>query len=329
MDVENTPTRVEELWFEDGGLVVQAGQSLFRVSRGVLAARSSVFKDMLVFTQPPDAETIDGCPVVRLPDSAEDVTCLFRAIFDSSFFEPHPYKVSFGSVLSIARLSHKYSVDYLLRRALMHLSYEFPTTLAAFDTPRIRSTDLQDIMLTPNSIPAHLAVVQLAKQVNALWLLPLAFYGLATGDEEMIHDCLQCTAFDTHPAKLSGDSQILLLTFSLRLSRIEHDALDFLHCTDEDTCTGGNKCSRARLRAIAQARDHMSSSLDPNPLEISKHYCPEIWSGLLERCCVACYDHLKETRDEARQEIWDKLPGLCGLPPWPELEKMKAEALEA
>jgi hypothetical protein len=84
MDMDNTPTRVEELWFSDSGLVVQAEQSLFRVSGAVLAARSPIFKDMLSFTQPPDAETIDGCPVVKLPDLAIDITCFFRAIFDSS-----------------------------------------------------------------------------------------------------------------------------------------------------------------------------------------------------------------------------------------------------
>ena len=87
MDVDeanNIPTRVEELWFSDGSLVVQAEQSLFRVSGAVLAARSSVFNDMLGIAQPPDSETIDGCSMVRLPDSAEDVTCFFRAIFDSS-----------------------------------------------------------------------------------------------------------------------------------------------------------------------------------------------------------------------------------------------------
>jgi hypothetical protein len=84
MDVDNTPTRVKDLWFPDGSLVVQAEQSLFRISGGILAARSSVFADMLAFTQPPDAETIDGCPVVKLPDRAEDLTCFFRAIFDSS-----------------------------------------------------------------------------------------------------------------------------------------------------------------------------------------------------------------------------------------------------
>lgn len=84
MDVDNTPTRVEELWFSDGNLIVQAETSLFRVYGAFLAARSSVFKDMLSFPQPADAEMVEGCPVVRLHDSADDVTCFFKAIFDSS-----------------------------------------------------------------------------------------------------------------------------------------------------------------------------------------------------------------------------------------------------
>ncbi|KAJ7825280.1 hypothetical protein B0H14DRAFT_2369046 [Mycena olivaceomarginata] len=123
MDADNTPTRVEELWFSDSGLVVQAEQSLFRVSGAVLAARSPIFKDMLSFTQPPDAETIDGCPVVKLPDLATDITCFFRAIFDSS---PTPAEVDFVDVLSILRCSDKYEVKYLRRRALVHLSHDFP-----------------------------------------------------------------------------------------------------------------------------------------------------------------------------------------------------------
>ncbi|KAJ7232025.1 hypothetical protein B0H12DRAFT_1029158 [Mycena haematopus] len=144
MDVDNTPTRVERLWFEDGSLVVQAEQSLFRVIRTVLAACSPVFNVMLAFTPPPDAETLDGCPLVRLPDSAQDVTCFLRAIFDSSFFEFYPCQVSFEDALSITRLSHKYAVDYLLRRALVHLSHEFPTTLSAYDMSS-ESTNFRDI----------------------------------------------------------------------------------------------------------------------------------------------------------------------------------------
>ncbi|KAF7359026.1 BTB domain-containing protein [Mycena sanguinolenta] len=326
---DNTPTRVEELWFEDGGLVVQAEQSLFRVSRGILAARSSVFKDMLAFTQPPNAETIDGCPVVRLPDSAEDVKRFFRAIFDSSFFEPHPSKVSFEDVLSIARLSHKYAVEYLLRRALTHLSHDFPMTLSAFDEqgPNTSSTDFHEIRI--DWIDVHLAVVQLARKVDALWLLPVAFHQLVQTDEDGISVVLQCTEYDGHDAELSDDDQILFLKFSLLLSRLEIDALDFLHSTDDNPqCTGGTGCSTARLRALVQGHKCIARGVGPLRLSKGWRHGGDIWDGLLQSCCATCFKRLEEAHGQARKDIWDQLPTLCELPPWPELEKMKSDALE-
>lgn len=70
-------------WFEDGNLILEAGETRFRISRGVLAARSPVFQEMLLFPQPPGEELVDGCPVVRLHDSPEDVGYFLKAIYDS------------------------------------------------------------------------------------------------------------------------------------------------------------------------------------------------------------------------------------------------------
>jgi hypothetical protein len=81
----DTPSRVDDLWFPTDNLVIQAGNKIFRVSGAILAARSSVFSDMIAFPQPASGyiEQIDGCPVVRLPDSAEHVEVFLRAIYDS------------------------------------------------------------------------------------------------------------------------------------------------------------------------------------------------------------------------------------------------------
>lgn len=74
----------DDIWFEDGNLILQTDTALFRVYSGLLAARSSVFKDMLAFPPPPEGNlTLDGCPVVRLYDSTEDVRYFLNAIFDS------------------------------------------------------------------------------------------------------------------------------------------------------------------------------------------------------------------------------------------------------
>jgi hypothetical protein len=80
--------RCPDLWFSDCGLVIRAGRMHFRLSRDMLAARSPVFADMLAFTQPEDAETIEGCPVVSLDDSPEHLTVFFRALFDYEWAFP-------------------------------------------------------------------------------------------------------------------------------------------------------------------------------------------------------------------------------------------------
>jgi hypothetical protein len=79
------PQRHQELWFDDGNIVIQAGNTQFRVYRGVLAARSTVFQDMLSFPQPPDSELVEGCPLVQLHDSTAEVTVFLKAIFDSGW----------------------------------------------------------------------------------------------------------------------------------------------------------------------------------------------------------------------------------------------------
>ncbi|KAJ7610470.1 hypothetical protein FB45DRAFT_700290, partial [Roridomyces roridus] len=120
MDETPALTRVEDLWFEDSGLIIQAGDSLFRVSGSVLAARSPIFRDMLAIPQPEDQPKMDGCPIVVLPDSAEDTEYFLRAIFDSSFFEGPPKPTTEPTVAGVLRLSTKYDIGFLRQRALLH-----------------------------------------------------------------------------------------------------------------------------------------------------------------------------------------------------------------
>ena len=82
-------TRVDDLWFADGSLVIRAETKIFRVYKGLLAARSTFFKNMISRPPVPDSEMelIDGIPVqvVTLPDTAEDVTVFLRALMDSRY----------------------------------------------------------------------------------------------------------------------------------------------------------------------------------------------------------------------------------------------------
>ncbi|KAJ7119183.1 hypothetical protein C8R44DRAFT_878682 [Mycena epipterygia] len=322
MDVENTPTRVHDLWFPDSGLVFQAGNSLFRVYGAMLAARSPVFKDMLSFPQPPDSETLDGCPVVKLPDSAADVARFFRAIFDSSFFEPYPTKIRAETVISILHLSNKYAVDYLQRRALVHLSSRYSTTLSAYHESSIRTS----LFNAWDGVSHHVAAIHIARKVNAPWILPAAFYFLAQTDDGGIDEVLNCVPYKNESAKLSGDDRIVFLRSSLHITRGATETTTFLSETIPG-CTVGQKCIAARLRAVREVRKYLDSDEDSynNPLSVAQE--SGMWDVLDDDCCKTCSKFLKAAHKKALQACWDKLPAFCGLPPWEELEEMKANAL--
>lgn len=82
-----------DLWFCDGSVILQAEFTLFRVHKSQLSRRSIIFSDMFTLAQPPVMsthatladETYEGCPVVKLYDSAEDVANLLLALYDGPF----------------------------------------------------------------------------------------------------------------------------------------------------------------------------------------------------------------------------------------------------
>ena len=82
---ERTLSRDSELWFDDGNLVLVAGDVQFCVYKGLLTSQSAVFKDMLSLPQPisddvnahDDLSQSRAC--VHLSDSPEDVRHFLRA----------------------------------------------------------------------------------------------------------------------------------------------------------------------------------------------------------------------------------------------------------
>jgi hypothetical protein len=78
----NHPIRSQP-WFEDGNVILEAEATQFRVYRGILAANSTVFKDMFEFAQPEVDGSVGGCPVVQLSDSVEDLQHVLEVLHDA------------------------------------------------------------------------------------------------------------------------------------------------------------------------------------------------------------------------------------------------------
>ena len=73
--------RDREFWYEDGNVILVAGNVEFRVFKGILADHSPVFKDMFTLPQPDTtpSETV-ACPTVDLSDSPSDLRHILRFI---------------------------------------------------------------------------------------------------------------------------------------------------------------------------------------------------------------------------------------------------------
>ena len=79
------------LWIPDGNIVLEAEHTQFKFYRGLLARHSTFFRNLFDSMFPPgsdphiedDIELVEGCPVVCLADSADDVGYMLHFIVDT------------------------------------------------------------------------------------------------------------------------------------------------------------------------------------------------------------------------------------------------------
>ncbi len=88
---QSSPRRDEELWFEDGSLVLVARDIEFRVYKGPLVAQSGLFKDMLSLPQPSDSSSTPfndssspSYATIHLSDTPEDVRHFLRVFVEGT-----------------------------------------------------------------------------------------------------------------------------------------------------------------------------------------------------------------------------------------------------
>ncbi|KAK7008074.1 BTB domain-containing protein [Favolaschia claudopus] len=292
-------TRAEGLYFEDCGLIIriQAESTLFRISRDYLASQSPVFRDMLSLPPPKTADTMDGCPFVQLLDTAKDVTVFLKALMFCDYFEAHPVQVSFDIVVGVLRMSHKYEVDSLRKRALAHVCAAYPTTLGEYDK-LIASGIERPWTRIPKEVDSF---VVLARELSFDWILPMAFYRIC---------------------EIASESHMLSGPYELK---------DKVREGNVAGCSSPAHCREAKFQARRLAegyRIRMSSDAFPVfPLRIwEESQESQDWFDV--DVCDACLAHMKHEHQLAKQNFWDSLPAMFDLPEWSELEKIKTEALK-
>ncbi|EIN04253.1 hypothetical protein PUNSTDRAFT_138648 [Punctularia strigosozonata HHB-11173 SS5] len=127
-------TRCDELWYEDGSIILAAEGIGFKVYRMLLAQHSAVFADMLALSEPSaNIDPLHGCPLVHMPDSAEELRYLLLAIHD---IDPAAYlkRASFAGVLAVAALSAKYDIAALQDCSARRLEYWYPSDILRWNS---------------------------------------------------------------------------------------------------------------------------------------------------------------------------------------------------
>lgn len=74
--------RYPDLWFEDGNIVLVAGNCGFRIHRSILTRKSEVMRDLFSLAQPLGGETFEDCPVVRLMDDSSLLAAFLDILYN-------------------------------------------------------------------------------------------------------------------------------------------------------------------------------------------------------------------------------------------------------
>ncbi|TFK84824.1 hypothetical protein K466DRAFT_210506 [Polyporus arcularius HHB13444] len=325
-DIVKAATRDADYWFEDGNIILVSENVSFKVYRGLLAEHSSVFRSMLDVGQGTHnpAEVVDGCPVVPLYDSPNDLRGLFRIIFPlKKNLKFSNWKVDIDFICAIIRLDHKYELKGLYDQAMSYLTTYYTTSFDDWVEGR-NATEWR-----PEPIHA-IGAVNLARLTNTTTILPLAYYICATLGPELT---LGYARDDGTMERLSPEDLYICLSLKNRLATENvHSAFMLLrypgqqHCSNSQAYTSCSELFRRLLdhvgmskgphavasdRALDSWMDSIDSYTPPNAQNINAYMV--MYPSQARSLCKGCRAHVQNRDRELRRQIWRKLPEYVGL----------------
>ncbi|PPQ74638.1 hypothetical protein CVT24_004232, partial [Panaeolus cyanescens] len=207
------------IWMNDGNIILQAGQTQFKVYKEILSRSSCIFRDIFSLPQPHSDESMDSddCPIVVVHDSPEDMGHLLSAIFFTPLGNPTVREsMDFAKVSAYLRLGIKYEILDLRDHAIHRLKGQYPSSFKkATDsfkmTPYIKLGDA-----------THFDVINLLHQEGLLSALPMAYFmAIHQYDTKAIFEHLHTNsspsyafASDMLPACLLGKEKLAHMTFT-------------------------------------------------------------------------------------------------------------------
>ncbi|KAJ7649978.1 hypothetical protein FB45DRAFT_6491 [Roridomyces roridus] len=312
--------RSSEIWHSDGSVVLQAGCTQFRVHWGVLSLHSSVFRDLQGLPQPVNEPKIEGCPVIELSDSSEDVETILNALYDPSvsgdrstgtdhcprlFFAQENLPLSI--IASHIRLGRKYELKKILPAVTERLTNDYPFTLEGYDKLTSSAPAYYSYEGYQGS---HIDVLTLTRENNLLQLLPCVYYRILLAfTQTELFDGVQ-RPDGTHVTLSPGDVPFAFWRAPSCCQANWKSRLGGCAPT-------APSCAKTVMLA-SKSRTQFSQEL---LLEGKIAAFPSIsWVLKRSQVCNACKEDARVEIPKGRRKMWDLLPSFFGLPAWAELK---------
>lgn len=318
----------EDVWFEDGNIVLVAQDTPFLVHKSVLATKSDVFRDTFSVARAECDEMLDGIPILRLADGWIDVRNMLVAIYHSEryvcsctrievfddlnpvnvrYFE-HGESMEFSVIRSFLCLGTKYEVRTLRQEAVRRLRICFPVSFEQYLSQHIR----RGRIIRMNPVDA-MEVVHIAQLCDLPDVLPSALY--------------ECTLLSAHellegPYSSITSISVLSMIFDTQ-RRLANSSIIFLKdtmlrqpavfCLSPEVCSAEiqNGFSRIWSDLVESAGDMISEYSTVNVIGGSS--------------CLACSRNVEVDCKAFYQNVWGRLGDYFNVEPWP----MKEEDLSA
>ncbi|TCD64121.1 hypothetical protein EIP91_004534 [Steccherinum ochraceum] len=290
--------RHNELWYNDGSMVLLAEKHAFRVHIDILVQQSDVFADMFEIARDPPAFTTDNQPILELPEKWQDVLCALMFIYHARRYMQE--RMPFSVLRSLLHMGRKYNIEEMGYDAENYLYKRYPRTLAAHVNPPFHKTiDVEESADGVHSI----AIVKLAREFDMPWILPLAFYECALLPLETLFSGTTDST-DTHWSLEEDDIRrvvkgredlvmrrhkqlaVFVTPFQINLSE---------HCRTKDIC-------REEIKEVGQAFYH----------EWETECRPAVLAPLQVRLngfcmCEPCTKMYLDEYDGHRRDLWNAL----------------------
>ncbi|KAJ7136316.1 hypothetical protein C8R43DRAFT_1238981 [Mycena crocata] len=292
-------------WFEDGSIVLQVENTLYRVHRSRLESLSTVFRDTFCIPQPTEAcHTIEGCPVLQLHDQSADFTRFLKAFDNRGFFPDCPVS-GFTELNAVLELSEKYDVPLIRDSMVKILCHLYPCSLDKWFITKPFTLPGYDA-----TIHDHISVLNLAVKMNIRSILPAVMYAIcmAFEPEAIMFGKTKCQI-------LNSDYRMRCVVGMTRLTTAKRAALKYLARDETNRCRPSRPqdvgaCDVERLR-------WMSADLKADVADPLSDHRRNTWeySALCSKCRAAA----KASYADARRKLWEDLPSIFGLGSWDEL----------